>query len=444
MLNLILIGFLIVSFFFFPARFIDKEIIILLLGINFKVFIKYFKDKKGYMILGLLLVLYLIVAYFIHTPYKINISDMVMYYNEVFSFFVLPFTVYVILKNTKITEKQWKIIKIFIICCFIFIAYYSIYNYAFNRNLSQSGIGSLDIVGRVKGFFGNPNLYGVFLTLMISSILYWSINKKKSILNYCCLALAMLLIPFTFSRSSFIVMGLCIAILLILNIYFYAKNKDTHYKRNIIVIVLSLCSIFFVFQTRYLLYSSTNLVDKMLNTNIASILKMSNKDEELFDYIDDYNSRNNSSLNTRQLFYNVGKGIYKEHMLFGVGKPYYTSIYVPEYYKEHNIKDIYPGLPHNAYVYLLASIGLIGTILYLSIFGLLIKKNFVNLIKNKNFISTGPLLLLLVFIINNLHAEFFVNDVRVMTMFLILLAIVEHEVKIRTKKIHSIQQNTIV
>ncbi len=102
-----------------------------------------------------------------------------------------------------------------------------------------SSINSSDNFGRVYSMFYNPNTYGLFLTLVIVLSLWLGLRKviKTPVWMYACLALSLYL---TMSRSSMMILGLALLVLLVTA----AREKAVRWKKLGIHVVIIAAAVF--------------------------------------------------------------------------------------------------------------------------------------------------------------------------------------------------------
>lgn len=224
-----------------------------------------------------------------------------------FIYALLPFLLYAGLVNTK--RKQHWVLLIFVIACAIML------HHGFSQFLSPDGIGwsgQRDIAGRIRylGFFNDPNDLGMFFVMNIPILFYLKNSTENPLFKLICYSL---------------IIGLIFGI--------YLTNS-----RGSLLGLLSLLLLFGYFKFSKIKFFLSTLT--LLPVVFFIISKFRTIDTE------------EASADGRIQAWYEGIQMFKQRPIFGVGKG--------------GFMDHHDLTAHNSYVLIMAELGTLGYVLWLS------------------------------------------------------------------------------
>lgn len=235
---------------------------------------------------------------------------------------------------------------------------YGILQYIFKFDLNTyANIKYPGINGRIPGTFFLPTLFDKYLMVIYVLVLAKLLKEKK--IMYAIFALLVSTdIILTFTRSGLIVV-------IIIDFLFIIKTiVDKKYKYILVPILACIIAFLipgFVYSFQAVLnygYSKLHLPQN------AQISLVHNSDAyEVEDITKDH------SLSGRKYFNDIGKQLFREHPVFGIGLNNYSYIYNNQnaalYLKNTDVlTDQEYAYPHNGYIMMAAETGFIGLILF--------------------------------------------------------------------------------
>lgn len=265
-----------------------------------------------------------------------------------------------ILDKFEIFNKK---ISIFYIVFFLLIILDSIFQYYIGKNI----IGNEILRNRISSFFGEELILGGFIMRLIPLFLVYiiindEINRKK--INYLYVALislACLIVYLSGERTSF-----ALLILLFFMMYFVIKNL----RKFIIYVIFSFIFLAIVIP-QFRVSDDLNPAKRMFQKSFNQII---GKGEE------QYEEHKKKIFNKIYIFshdhhghYMLSYKIFKDHPIIGTGVKGFRYLCRNKIY----ILDKNDGCsthPHNTYVQIIVSTGIIGFIALLIAFGFILKE----------------------------------------------------------------------
>ena len=267
-----------------------------------------------------------------------------------------------ILDKFEIFNKK---ISIFYIVFFLLIILDSIFQYYIGKNI----IGNEILRNRISSFFGEELILGGFIMRLIPLFLVYviindEINRKK--INYfyvALISLACLIVYLSGERTSF-----ALLILLFFMMYFVIKNL----RKFIIYVIFSFIFLAIVIP-QFRVSDDLNPAKRMFQKSFNQII---GKGEE------QYEEHKKKIFNKIYIFshdhhghYMLSYKIFKDHPIIGTGVKGFRYLCRNKIYiLEKN--DGCSTHPHNTYVQIIVSTGIIGFIALLIAFGFILKEIF--------------------------------------------------------------------
>tara|TARA_B100000989_G_scaffold203219_1_gene153804 strand:+ start:953 stop:2248 length:1296 start_codon:yes stop_codon:yes gene_type:complete len=289
--------------------------------------------------------------------------DMVV--NGIFYFRIplFAFSIWFILERFNFFNK--KIIFLYVISLFVII-FDSLLQYYFGKNL----FGNEILVGRVSSFFGEELILGGFLLrtlpiFLIYLIMNDALNDKKSVILYAILiSFVCLIIYLSGERTSF-----ALLILFLVTIFFSIK----YLKKFIAIIIL----IFLVLST-VLQFKNTNPdnpASRMFKKTYNQVLGIGAKDisqdkKKFLDKMYIFSHQHHGH-------YVLSFKIFKDHILFGTGTKGFRYLCRNKIYILENNEGCSTH-PHNTYIQILVSNGVLGFLFLILAFIYIIKEIFIS------------------------------------------------------------------
>lgn len=335
---------------------------------------------------------------------------------------LFPIIFLIVFNNLGLEENEIKIINKILIISTIILIIYGYITFIFDINLNIAGMYVLDDVkGRVSSLLLNPNGYAFYLNCILIYFLF-NTNFNK-ILKWIMVCLIVSSICLTFSRYMYFIMGLIVFVYIIYNLII----KNNNYKwLNISLITLIVILSFNLPNNNYLYISLINQFDEKFETKIAKpvyniidsfvFVNHNTNSDKLYERIADVESRPSSSTGTRKTFKKYALELYEENKLLGVGILNYHDL-VDKKIQEAGITNLESGLPHNYYILLLASTGIVGSIIMLSILGYL----FYYIYSQRKNNLLVPIFIYIAYLLANLEADFIIRNI--LLYFIIAISI---------------------
>ncbi len=305
-----------------------------------------------------------------------NFYSFDMITNGIFYFRIplFAFSIWFILERFNFFNKQ--IIFSYVIFLFVII-FDSLFQYYYGKNL----LGNEILVGRVSSFFGDELILGGFMLRTLPIFLIYLImndalnNNKSSIFYAILISFVCFIIYLSGERTSF-----ALLILFLVTIFFSTK----YLKKFITIIVLTFLVLSTVLQLKNT--DPDNPSSRMFQKSYNQILGMGTKDvaqdkKKFFNKIYIFSREHHGH-------YVLSFKIFNDHILFGTGTKGFrylcrNKIYIiedlVEYFDGSNaINDGCSTHPHNTYIQILVSNGVVGFFLLIFAFTYIIKEIFVS------------------------------------------------------------------
>ena len=287
--------------------------------------------------------------------------DMVV--NGIFYFRIplFAFSIWFILDRFNFFNK--KIIFLYVILLFVII-FDSLLQYYYGKNL----FGNEILVGRVSSFFGEELILGGFMLrtlpiFLIYLIMNDSLNDKKSGIFYAILiSFVCLVIYLSGERSSF-----ALLILFLVTIFFSIK----YFKKFITIIIL----VFLILSTALQYKNTTDPASRMFKKTYNQILGIGTKNisqdkKNFFDKMYIFSPEHH-------VHYVLSLKIFKDHILFGTGTKGFRYLCRNKIYILKNNEGCSTH-PHNTYIQILVSNGILGFSFLILAFIYTIKEIFIS------------------------------------------------------------------
>ena len=340
----------------FSELFLISVIVFFLLSIG--------KEKKEIFYRNKFFIFFLI--FYISTIY----STLINYYNldlsisGIFYFRILlfSFSIWFVLENFDVFNKKTVFFYNFL---FLLIIFDSLLQFYSGKNLLNYEIVS----SRISGFFGEELILGSFILRILPIFLLFMVmnndlnTNKKKIYYASIISLACFVIYLSGERTSF---GLLI-------LYFTTLFLMSSHLRKFITIVIIIFLTLSVFLTNFENSSKINPANRMFVKSYNQIIgKGAEKPEEFkkkfFDKIYVFS-------HDHQGHYILSYKIFKDHMISGTGPKGFRYLCRNKIYILEN-NDGCSTHPHNTYIQILVSNGLIGFFLIMFAFFYISKEMF--------------------------------------------------------------------
>lgn len=273
-------------------------------------------------------------------------------------------------------SQQFSIKKAFLVSCLI-CSIYGIIQYFFKIDLNVFENAKYPgIFGRINSTFYIATLLDKYMVLMFAFSCYNMLKNDLKIYNVLFM-LTGLNVILTFSRGGFIAF-LFILSIFIIKIIIQKKYLKLYLPIALISISLIIPGVNYLFQnTTSYVYDKFN-IPEYLRINFVSTQMNSdiNKDDDTEP--DESNNSSNilidSSLEFRNYYNSIGKQLFKEHLISGIGLNNYSFLYnnqnVDSYLKNKTVlnPDIHYMYPHNGFIQLGSEIGIVGLLLFFTYF----------------------------------------------------------------------------
>jgi len=286
----------------------------------------------------------------------------------------------------------------------ILVGIYIQINFLLGKNIEWHEI--LGDNSRFMGGFTDPNLAGTYLSISFFIVLIFiKLSKKKLLksIGFITLIFTFICIILTQSRGTFIGFGIASLLYFILNIKKYYKS----------ILILGIAGI-----TMFLIIVDFDFtcLDSSFSQSVID------RTYSVINGQDQYIIRKNLTIASFQIgldnpVLGVGKGNFRK-----VSKPYLDKLFNGEQSKEH-LTALW-SIPHNTFMGIFAEMGLIGIILFCSIFLILVK----NLLRNRNELNIILLFALICVLIQSL--SICLENFRGLWLFMgICLAVQKYNIK---------------
>ncbi len=389
--------------------YIDFNFDFILIGIfiivNIKNLVIFFKTKKILFAFFLIFILLNILQLFLLNGFSFN--PIISIYNLRFLIIVItPLIMFFMISEFKFDKKSFLLIEKTLIIILVIAIVYGFINYILNFNLSSAGMHVLNNkTGRIQSFFTNPNGYALFL---LFNFIYFLFNKRiNKYLKWTLVAFIFVSICLTYGRFIYFLTAIIILIFIIYSLFLKGKKEKIY---NIIIIICLVFSSFYLPYNNYLYLSLTYQFDSKFNTNITDpiydvvdaivITEDLTSNDILLNKIGSNEEQDYSSSSTRTTFKTYALKIYDENKAIGCGYFNYHKI-MNEKFLTDGITYMTAGLPHNFYILLLSTTGLIGFISFLTI--LIIIFRYIYKSTNSKIAS---ILLFAILLISNFEGDF--------------------------------------
>lgn len=403
-INIILLSLIIIYNLFFDCISInyDYTLIFLLFAFNIDRLFLFFKKN---LLISILFILFGILNIFQVIFYSNIIGVYDFIYSSRFLFLtIFPLILLITIDSLGLSKKEINIVKSVFAGCLIVLIVYGFITYIFDINLYEAGMHVLNGgKGRVVSFFTNPNGYGLFL--LFSFIYFLFCENINKLFKWIMVSLIVASICLTFGRTVYFFMILTIFVYIVYNII--KKGNKEKYKNIILIVTISLLSLYMP-NNNYYFISLTCKFDQATNLEITKpvykivdtivLLDYDTPSEKLYNNIIRTEGNVNSSTSTRKLFKSFALKIYKKNKYTGVGFNNYFDLMDKEM-KESVINYVDGHLPHNFYVLLLVSTGIVGTI----IFGIILVYFGYYIFKNKKLLG---LYIYIIYLLSNTQGDF--------------------------------------
>ena len=337
-----------------------------------------------------------------------------------------------LLTNIKLNDDDRNtIIKHFVISALI-CSIYGVAQYVFKINLDTlSNAKYPGILGRINGTFYLATLHDKYMVLIAAFAGYNLLKEGKK--EYIALfLLSGINVILTFARAGLI------ALFVVMAAYLVMALVLKKYKELIFPIILLIIA-FLIPGFKYSFQSTSNYIyEKVKMPGFLRVKLVDNLVDSTGDEIDNMND--DSSIQFRKYYENIGKQFVIEYPISGIGVNNYSYIYTNQNAKEYledtkclEVVEEYM-YPHNGYIQLGAELGIVGMILFL---GYIICINISSYKENKY--KYFGLLLLGLFLLGNFTESLMYNK-QYMYLFIIMYGLynnkclVKKENKKRKKK----------
>ncbi len=350
---------------FFPLLLLIGPLIaevFLTLSIIFFLFFS-LKEKRSLFYENRFLIFFLL--FYLSTLYSTlsNFYSFDLAVNGIFYFRIplFAFSIWFILERFNFFNK--KIIILYVILLFLII-FDSLLQYYYGKNL----LGNEILVGRISSFFGEELILGGFMLrtlpiFLIYLIMNDSLNDKKSGIFYAILiSFVCLVIYLSGERSSF-----ALLILFLVTIFFSIK----YFKKFITIIIL----VFLILSTALQYKNTTDPASRMFKKTYNQILGIGTKNisqdkKNFFDKMYIFSPEHH-------VHYVLSLKIFKDHILFGTGTKGFRYLCRNKIYILENNEGCSTH-PHNSYIQILVSNGVLGFSFLIFAFIYTIKEIFVS------------------------------------------------------------------
>jgi len=310
----------------------------------------------------LLFLLFSLLSVIINGTYNYRGYRLFFAYCYDFSIFYLTLNIIKGKEEIKIIIKLWAL-------SFFIASIYGLWEYI--NKISTVNFQKLFEV-RTKGFMGDPNylanVLGFYIVILLTFFIY-KINYLHKKIGAILLLLLLLVFFTTLSRGAFLSLGIISLILIYLN---YKKIKKFLAANFKIKIILLLFFIIFIIALGYLI-TNTNLLERIIRTG--------------------------STTERYQILFTSLKTFW--HYIF-IGTGLGNSLYLSKFFWPEKILVVRETVVHNSFWEVFVETGLIGGILFLSIFYKIVKKSFTYFKHTKSKTMLAFLLSLIFLVIHDL------------------------------------------
>ncbi len=287
--------------------------------------------------------------------------------NGIFYFRIplFAFSVWFILERFNFFNK--KIVFLYVIFLSIII-FDSLFQYYYGKNL----LGNKLLAGRVSSFFGEELILGGFMLrtlpiFLIYLIMNNTLNDKKSSIFYAILiSFVCFIIYLSGERTSF-----ALLILFFVTIFFSTK----YLKKFITIIILTFLILATVFQFKNT--NPNNPASRMFQKSYHQILGSGPTAKEIAQNKKKFFNKIYIFSHEHHGHYILSFKIFKDHILFGTGTKGFRYLCRNKIYILEN-NDGCSTHPHNTYIQILVSNGVVGFLLLILAFTYVIKEIFVS------------------------------------------------------------------
>ena len=285
--------------------------------------------------------------------YTYNIPESIIELSEISSVFISATLIYFLLKkgHYSIKELVWfPVIILFIESAFLWSDYFMLTDYNFLKDYN---------VANLKGVYMNKNIASASLAIKVPFLLYVLNHTKNKILKT-------IIIIASLSTIILIVLGSARAFILAL----------------IVIIVLYLLFIFIDYRAKKFSITAISIILSGLFLGNIFTQQKGNTVNNRLETIKDINQDESASQRLRYYFHGIDQ--IKSNLLIGVGLGNWKLKSID--YDSKGIKNyVIPYNMHNDFLELGAELGIIGMLLYLSLFVLIAYRIWIYIFKVKNY-----------------------------------------------------------
>ena len=263
-------------------------------------------------------------------------------------------SVFIIIHNTKIH-------KYFLLCLFIsviFVSSDSFYQFIFTKDIFGFEKAPEVLGGRLTGPFKEEYIPGSFISkLTFLSLIYLLTFKIKNFFKFLTLAFLLAITILTKERMA--------SLMLIFSSSFYLMFYSKNIKRNFIILIISLLTIFSI------IYSNKNFNNRFIKTTLSQM--------GLSDYTTSHNKGGSIFDSDYGAHFLTGIEIFKDNFLFGSGlKTFRSNCGLKKYesIKSTSVDNRCTTHPHNFYLEVLSETGIIGFAFFIYLIFILLKSLF--------------------------------------------------------------------
>lgn len=340
-----------------------SELFLILLIIFSLIFI--IKGKKEIFYKNKFFIFFLL--FYISTIY----STLLNYYNfdysisgiSYFRILLFPFSIWLILKNFDIFNKKTIFFYNFFFLLIIFDSFLQFYS---GKNLLNYEI----ISSRISGFFGDELILGSFILRILPIFLLFLVmgndlnTNKKNIYYATIISLACYIIYLSGERTSF---GLLI-------LYFFTLFFMSSHLRKFITIVMIVFIALSVTLPNFKNFNQIDPANRIFVKTYNQIIGYG--DEKHQEYKKKFFNKIYAFSHDHQGHYMLSYKIFKDHIISGTGPKGFRYLCRNKIYILEN-NDGCSTHPHNTYIQILVSNGLIGFFLLIFAFSYILKEIFI-------------------------------------------------------------------
>ena len=285
--------------------------------------------------------------------YTYNIPESIIELSEISSVFITATLIYFLLKKGHYSKKElvwFPVIILFIESAFLWSDYFVLTNYNFLKDYNVSNL---------KGVYMNKNIASASLAIKVPFLLYVLNHTKNKILKT-------IIIIASLSTIILIVLGSARAFILAL----------------IVIIVLYLLFILIDYRAKKFSITAISIILSGLFLGNIFTQQNGNTVNNRLETIKDINQDESASQRLRYYFHGIDQ--IKSNLLIGVGLGNWKLKSI-DYDSKGIINYVIPYNMHNDFLELGAELGIIGMLLYLSLFVLIAYRIWIYIFKFKDY-----------------------------------------------------------